>query len=111
MSSGTEKSTVHSEAEAERCASLLQILLPSKHRTEAGDTVKYSGNPAEIPGARYETRKALRRAGVFSLLVEHNASRLKNGTICVSIYLIVFRRGGRRTIAADGSGATAVGSS
>ena len=33
MSSGTEKSTVHSEAEAERCASLLQILLPSKHRT------------------------------------------------------------------------------
>ena len=107
MSSGTEKSTVHSEAEAE----LRVAITVMRQNTEAGDTVKYSGNPAEIPGARYETRKALRRAGVFSLLVEHNASRLKNGTICVSIYLIVFRRGGRRTIAADGSGATAVGSS
>ena len=73
MSSGTDKSTVHSEAE--------QRVITVK--TEAGDTVKYSGNPAELPGARFETRKALRRAGVFSLLVEHNASRLKNGTICV----------------------------
>ena len=52
-------------------------------KTEAGDIVKYSGNPAALPGARYETTKALRRAGAFTLLVEHNASRLKNRTIAV----------------------------
>ena len=33
--------------------------------------------------SRYETTKALRRAGAFTLLVEHNASRLKNRTIAV----------------------------
>ena len=73
MSSGTNQSTVQSDAE--------QRVITVK--TEAGDIVKYSGNPAELPGARYETMKALRRAGAFSLLVEHNASRLKNGTIAV----------------------------
>ena len=34
--------------------------------TEAGDPVTYSGNPAELPGARFETRKALKRAGAFN---------------------------------------------
>ena len=73
MSSGTNQTTVQSDAE--------QRVITVK--TEAGDIVKYSGNPAELPGARYETTKALRRAGAFTLLVEHNASRLKNGTIAV----------------------------
>ena len=73
MSSGTNQSTVQSDAE--------QRVITVK--TEAGDIVKYSGNPAELPGARYETTKALRRAGAFSLLVEHNASRMRNGTIAV----------------------------
>ena len=73
MSLGTEKSTVHSDAE-------LRVITI---KTEAGDNVKYSGNPAELPGARFEITKALRRSGAFALLVEHNASRLKNGTICV----------------------------
>ena len=73
MSSGTNQSTVQSDAE-------LRVITV---KTEAGDIVKYSGNPAELPGARYETTKALRRAGAFTLLVEHNASRLKNGTIAV----------------------------
>ena len=78
MSSGTDKSTVHSEAE--------QRVITVK--TEAGDIVKYSGNPAELPGARYETRKALRRAGVFSLLVEHktlHASRMEPSVLKTSI--------------------------
>ena len=52
-------------------------------RTEAEDPVIYSGNPAELPGARYEIGEALRRAGAFKLLISHNASRLPNGTICV----------------------------
>ena len=52
-------------------------------RTEADDPVIYSGNPAELPGARYEIGEALRRAGAFKLLISHNASRLPNGTICV----------------------------
>ena len=73
MSSGTEISTVHSEAE-------LRVVTI---KTEAGDIVKYSGNPAELPGARHEIRKALRRNGAFSLLVKHNASRLRSGAICV----------------------------
>ena len=73
MSSGTNQSTVLSDAE-------LRVI---SVKTEAGDNVKYSGNPAELPGARYETTKAMRRAGAFTLLVEHNASRLKNGTIAV----------------------------
>ena len=73
MSSGTNQSTVQSDAE-QRVISV---------KTEAGDIVKYSGNPAELPGARYETMKAMRRAGAFTLLVEHNASRLRNGTIAV----------------------------
>ena len=65
MSSGTTKSTVQSDAE-------LCVII-----------VKYSDNPAELPGAQYEIMKALRRAGAFTLLVEHNASRLRNGTIAV----------------------------
>ena len=73
MSSGTNQSTVLSDAE--------QRVITVK--TEAGDIVKYSGNPAELPGARHETKKALLRAGAFTLLVKHNASRLKNGTIAV----------------------------
>ena len=51
-------------------------------KTEAGDPVTFSGNPAELPGVRYETRKAMKRAGAFTLLIKHNASRLKNGVIC-----------------------------
>ena len=51
--------------------------------TEAGDPVTFSGNPAELPGARYETREAMRRAGAFKLLVSNNASRLRNGVIAV----------------------------
>ena len=50
-------------------------------KTEAGDPVIYSGNPAELPGVRFEMQKAMKRAGAFSLLVKHNASRLKNGII------------------------------
>jgi len=73
MSSGTNQSTVQSDAE-------LRVITV---KTEAGDNVKYSGNPAELPGARYETTKAMRRAGAFTLLVEHNTSRLKNGAIAV----------------------------
>ena len=49
--------------------------------TEAEDPVIYTGNPAELPGARHETAKALRRAGAFNLLITQNASRLSNGTI------------------------------
>ena len=72
MTSTSEKSTALSDAE--------QRVITIK--TEAGDIVKYSGNPAELPGARFETTKALRRVGAFKLLILHNASRLKNGTIC-----------------------------
>ena len=39
--------------------------------TEAGDPVIFSGNPAELPGARHETREAMRRAGAFKLLVSN----------------------------------------
>ena len=73
MSSGTTKSTVQSDAE-------LRVITV---KTEAGDIVKYSGNPAELPGARFETKKALLRSGAFSLLIKHNASRLRNGVIAV----------------------------
>ena len=52
-------------------------------KTEAGDPVIFSGNPAELPGARHETRQAMQRAGAFKLLVSHNASRQRNGVICV----------------------------
>ena len=52
-------------------------------KTDTGDIVRYSGNPAELSGARYETRKAMQRAGAFALLVQHNACRVKGGTICV----------------------------
>ena len=51
--------------------------------TEAEDPVIYTGNPAELPGARHEIAMALRRAGAFNLLITQNASRLSNGTICV----------------------------
>ena len=51
--------------------------------TEAEDPVTYSGNPAELSGARHEITKALRRAGAFKLLVTQNASRMSNGTIAV----------------------------
>ena len=57
MSSGTNQSTVQSDAE-------LRVI---SVKTEAGDIVKYSGNPAELSGARYETTKVLRRACAFSL--------------------------------------------
>ena len=49
MTSTSEKSTALSDAE--------QRVITIK--TEAGDIVKYSGNPAELPGARFETTKAL----------------------------------------------------
>ena len=54
-----------------------------KIETESGDPVKYSGNPAELPGCRHEIQKALLRAGAFKMLIHHNASRLHNGVICV----------------------------
>ena len=46
--------------------------------TEAEDPVIYSGNPAELPGARHEISQALKRAGAFKLLVTHNGSRMHN---------------------------------
>ena len=52
-------------------------------KTDTGDLVRYTGNPAELPGARFETRKAMKRAGAFTLLIQHNACRVKGGTICV----------------------------
>ena len=67
----TTTTTAHSEAQM-RVVTI---------KTDTGDLVKYSGNPAELPGARLETRRALRRAGAFSLLIQYNASRLKNGII------------------------------
>ena len=67
----TTTTTAHSEAQ-------LRVVTI---KTDTGDLVKYSGNPAELPGARLETRRALRRAGAFSLLIQYNASRLKNGII------------------------------
>ena len=73
MNSGTTKSTVQSDAE-------LRVITV---KTESGDNVSYSGNPAELPGARHETKKAMLRAGAFQLLVKHGASRLRNGIICV----------------------------
>ena len=54
-----ENSTAQSEAE-KRVISV---------KTKAGHPVKYSGNPAELPGARYETGLALRRAGAFQMLI------------------------------------------
>ena len=53
-------------------------------KTESDDIVKYSGNPAELAGARHETYEAMRRAGVFQLLTQHGASRAKGGAICVA---------------------------
>ena len=73
MSTHDEFSTAQSEAE-KRVISV---------KTKAGHPVKYSGNPAELPGARYETGLALRRAGAFQMLIKNNASRLKNGQMCV----------------------------
>ena len=55
-----ENSTAQSEAE-KRVISV---------KTKAGHPVKYSGNPAELPGARYETGLALRRAGAFQMLLK-----------------------------------------
>ena len=40
-----------------------------------GDPVIYDGNPAALPGARYEIDKCLERLGVFELLVKHNSVR------------------------------------
>ena len=57
-----ENSTAQSEAE-KRVISV---------KTKAGHPVKYSGNPAELPGARYETGLALRRAGAFQMLIKNN---------------------------------------
>ena len=74
MSSSTETaSRKHSEAEA-RVVTI---------KTEAGELVRYSGNPAELPGCRHEVRKALQRVNAFKLLITHNASRLKTGVVCV----------------------------
>ena len=73
MSTPLQNYTVRSEAEK-------RVITVT---TEAGDPVIYSGNPAELPGARHETRKAMKRSGVFKLLVTHNASRLPNGVIAV----------------------------
>ena len=73
MSTLQENSTAQSEAE-KRVISV---------KTKAGHHVNYSGNPAELPGARYEIGLALRRAGAFQLLIKHNASRHRNGQICV----------------------------
>ena len=52
-------------------------------KTEDDQPVKYTGNPAELPGVRHEIRKALMRAGAFKLLISNNASRLPNGVVCV----------------------------
>ena len=38
-------------------------------KTESGDPVIFSGNPAELPEVRFETRKALKRAGAFTMLI------------------------------------------
>ena len=46
-----------------------------------GDPIIYDGNPASLAGVRYETDKCLERLGAFELLVQHNSSRLANGTI------------------------------
>ena len=73
MSSNGTSSTARSDAEQ-------RVITVT---TEAGDPVTFSGNPAELPGARYETREAMRRAGAFKLLVSNNASRLRNGVIAV----------------------------
>ena len=69
----TEPSTALSAAQA-------RVILI---KTDTEDIVKYSGNPAELPGVRFETQKALRRCGAFNLLIKHNAVRLKSGQICV----------------------------
>ena len=74
MSAGTEAdSRMQSEAE-------LRVVTI---KTEAGELVKYSGNPAELPGYRHEISKALLRVNAFKLLITNNASLLKNGVICV----------------------------
>ena len=73
MSNNENTSTALSEAE-KRVISV---------KTKAGHPVKYTGNPAELPGARYETGLALRRAGAFQMLIKNNASRLKSGQMCV----------------------------
>ncbi len=49
--------------------------------TEVGTLVKYSGNPAELPGARHEMDKCLKRKGAFKLLKLHNACRMQNTMI------------------------------
>ena len=72
MSTSTS-STAHSEAE-KRSVTLT---------TSNGDPIKYAGNPAELPGARHEMNRCLRRIGAFDLLIKHNASRMPNGTISV----------------------------
>ena len=51
--------------------------------TSHGDPVVYSGNPAELPGARFEMNLCLERIGAFKLLIQHGASRLKSGVIAV----------------------------
>ena len=73
MSTNEEISTARSEAE--------RRVITAKNK--AGHLVKYSGNPAELSGARYEIGMAMRRAGAFQLLIRHGAYRLKSGLICV----------------------------
>ena len=51
--------------------------------TSTGESVKYSNNPAELPGVRHEIDECLRRTGAFELLIKHGASRLPNGKLAV----------------------------
>ena len=74
MSSSTETATRNASNAEKRVIKIV---------TEDGEPVRYSGNPAELPGCRHETRKAMQRAGAFKLLVTRNASRLPNGVMCV----------------------------
>ena len=62
----TSTVTPHSEAE-KRTVKLVNI---------HGDPIKYSGNPAELAGARYEADLCMGRLGSFKMLIKHNAARL-----------------------------------
>ena len=42
--------------------------------TENDDPVIYSGNPAELSGARFEMDECMRRIGAFQLLIQHHTS-------------------------------------
>ena len=51
--------------------------------TENDEAVIYGGNPAELPGARFEMDECLRRTGAFQMLIRHRASRMASGVIAV----------------------------